>query len=399
MPSIRSILVLLFGNIATGYLVPNPPGKYNVTLTTGSLVDYSRDDIYAATPTPRALMLSIFQPTRCPRTVPVPYMPNKTAEYQGPALAETFDITADFAPLFLGAQLPVCDQHDKQCSPMDDSPILLFSSSYSIPRLYYSVLASAIASEGFTVITIDHPSDGNIIVYPDGHAVYNNASILDSPTWDIYPRAKDASFVIDQLRNATAMAALIPKRGHRSFLTDRIAMLGHSLGGATAVVAAKEDHRIRAAVNWDGTLIGSPNVSGLSKPVLFITHNDDTAADCTWEDAWTQLDGPKSMVHIANTTHETFSDVPILLEAAGLGTASFADLLGTILPAQMVDILTTFTTTWVRGAFDDEPGKSLLPDLRQASFPEVSIETNRHFESMAPCCIDSLTGERRGTYN
>jgi dienelactone hydrolase len=377
MQSMLSILLLLLANTTVGYLVPNPPGKYNVTLTTGALIDYTRNDPYAATPTPRALMLSVFQPTTCASTVPVPDMPNQTAEYQGPFLEETFNISTNFTPLFLGARLPVCSDHPDSCPPLDDGPILLFSPGYSIPRLYYNVLASAIASEGFTVITIDHPEDANIIIYPDGHAVYNNASILSSPTWDEYPRAADASFVIDQLSNATAIAELLPQRGPRPFPTDRVAMLGHSLGGASAIVAASRDPRIRGAVNWDGTIFGSPPLSGLSQPVLFMTHDNTT--DPTWLAAWPQLKGAKLVIHVANTTHETFSDVPTLLQAAGLSTVPFADLLGTIAPDEMVRILTAYTTAWMNGAFTGKEGGALLQGQERGRFPEVSIMMGGNF--------------------
>ncbi|KAK3934335.1 Alpha/Beta hydrolase protein [Diplogelasinospora grovesii] len=384
MQSMLSILLLLLANTTAGYLVPNSPGKYNVTLTTGPLIDYTRNDPYAATPTPRALMLSVFQPATCASTVPVPDMPNKIADYQGPFLEKTFNISVNLTPLFLEARLPVCSDHPDSCSPLDDGPILLFSPGYSIPRLYYNVLASAIASEGFTVITIDHPEDANIIIYPDGHAVYNNASILSSPTWDEYPRAADASFVIDQLSNATAMAELLPQRGPRPFPTDRVAMLGHSVGGASAIIAASRDPRIRGAINWDGTIFGSPPPSGLSQPVqimsqpvLFMSHQN--YADPSWLAAWPQLKGPKLVVYVANTTHYTFSDVPTLFQAAGQSTAPFADLLGTIAPAEMVRILTAYTTAWMNGAFTGKEGGPLLQGQEPGKFPEVSTMMKGNF--------------------
>jgi dienelactone hydrolase len=309
-------------------------------------------------------------------------MPNKTADYQGGFLQQTFNISADLTPLFLEAHLPVCPGHaHKRCSPQDDFPILLFSPGYSIPRLYYNILASAIASEGFTVITIDHPHDANILVYPDGHAVYNNASILNSPTWDEYTRAADASFVIDQLSNATAMAELLPHRGARPFPTDRVAMLGHSVGGASAIIAASRDPRIRAAINWDGTIFGSPPPPGsglsepvlpMSQPVLFLSHQD--FLDPSWASTWPLLKGPKMVAYVANTTHYTFSDMPSLLEAARQSTAPFSDLLGTIAPARVVRILTAYTIAWVKGAFAGETG-----GLELGGFPEVETLIKGNF--------------------
>ena len=371
MQSMPSILLLLLANTIVGYLVPNPPGKYNVTLATGPLIDYTRNDPFAATPTPRTLMLSIFQPATCASTMPVSYMPSKTADYQGPWLQKIFNISANLTPLFLKARLPVCSDHAGSCSSLDDVPILLFSPGYGIPRLYYNVLASAIASEGFIVITIDHPEDANIITYPDGHAVYNNDTIMSTLVFQEHLpiRVVDASFVIDQLSNATAMAELLPQRVPRPFSTNRVAMLGHSLGGVTAVLAAVKYYGLRCAINWDGTFVEPPPSSGVSQPVLLMSHG---FADSSWPAAWPLLKGPKLWVNIANATHETFSDVPTLLEAAGQNPAALAGLLGTIAPAEMVQILVAYTTAWLQGVFSGKEGGPLLQGQEPDRFPEVS---------------------------
>ncbi|PWN86884.1 hypothetical protein FA10DRAFT_269974, partial [Acaromyces ingoldii] len=257
--------------------------------------------------------------------------------------------------------------------------ILLFSPGYGIPRLYYSVLAAAIASEGFTVVTIDHPGDANIITYPDGHAVYANdtSSVIEIIQQHLLVRAADVTSVIDQLSNATAMAALLPQRGYRPFPTDRIAMLGHSLGGATAVTAAGKDDRLRGAINWDGTLYEPLPASGLSQPVLFIAHG--TADDDSWTQAWPLLTGPKLWLTINETQHQTFSDVPTLLQAAGQNATAYADLLGTIAPAEMVRILTAYTTAWMKGSFAGRQGGPLLDGREQAKYPEVSTVMKANF--------------------
>ena len=102
-----------------------------------------------------------------------------------------------------------------------------------------------------------------------------------------------------------------------------------------------------------------------------MTHVNGT--DPTWLAAWQQLKGPKLIVCVANTTHETFSDVPTLLQAAGQSAAPFADLLGTIAPAEMVRILTSYTTSWMNGVFAGKKGRALLQGLEQGKFSEVSV--------------------------
>ena len=370
-PTIQTSLLLLANTVA-GYQVPDPPGKYDTTLTTGPLVDHSRNE--------RALMLSVFQPATCSSTMPVSYMPNKTAEYQGPFLRQQFNISADFTPVFLEARLPVCPDNSDGCSPLENTSILLFSPGYGIPRLYYSALASAIASEGFIVITIDHPGEINIVTYPDGHSVYGPGP--SNPTPDEYVewtriRLADISFLIDQLSNATAMAGLLPQRGHRKFPSDRVAMLGHSLGGVTAVVAASEDPRVRGAINWDGSIFNSLPALGLSTPMMYVSEANTT--DPTWVAAWPKLKGPKLWLEVANTTHMSFSDAPTLLQAAGQDVAAFADLLGTIKSYELVRILTTYTAAWMEGAFNGNVGGPLLEGKQPERFPEVSVVTKSNY--------------------
>jgi dienelactone hydrolase len=187
-------------------------------------------------------------------------------------------------------------------------------------------------------------------------------------------RVTDASFVIDQLSNATAIAKLLPHRGPRPFPTDRVAMLGHSLGGVAAVIAAGRDARIRGAINWDGTFLESP--SEVSQPVLLMSHG---MADESWPATWPLLKGPKLWVDIANTTHETFSDVPTLLQAAGQDATELAGLLGTIAPHEMVRILVTYTTAWMKGAFAGKEGGPLLEGQKPCRFPEASVVMKENF--------------------
>jgi dienelactone hydrolase len=325
-------------------------------------------------------MLSVFRPATCAFTVPVFYMPNKTAKYQGPWIQKMFNISVDLTPLFLEAHLPVCPDDPINCSPLHDVPILLLSPGYRGSRLYYNVIASAIASEGFIVITIDHPGETNVITYPDGYTVYSNLSNvvdLDELTPYAYARAADASFIIDQLSNATAMTELLPQHGPRQFPTDRVAIIGHSLGGASAVLAAGQDPRIRGAINMDGPFFGSLPPSGLSRPVLYVATEPDN--DPRWLTTWPELKGPKLWIKVASLSHEGMLDLPTLLQAAGQYTGALADLFGTTTPTKWVRILTTYATEWMNGAFAGKVGGPLLQGQEPDRFPEVSTVRKDNF--------------------
>jgi dienelactone hydrolase len=360
-----SFLPLLLTTTGTGYLLPNPPGKYNVTVTTGAITDYNRDA--------RTLMLSVFQPATCASTVPVIYMPNKTAGHEGTILERNYNVSLDLSPLFSEARQPVCLE---DCSPEDDAPVLLLSPGYRGTRLYYNFLASAIASEGFTVITIDHPGETSSITYPNGTAVYvdlPNPTNIDDETPYAYIRAADAIFIIDQLSNATATAELF----HRQVSTDHVVMAGHSIGGAAAVLAASQDSRIRGVINWDGPFFGSLPPSGLSQPVLYV---GTKRSEPRFTAIWPKFNGPKLWIEVANLVHEGMTDLPTLLQAAGQNTTGFlTDWLGTIAPNQSVRILTAYATEWMKCTFAGKVGGPLLEGQESYKFPEVSIVRRGNF--------------------
>jgi hypothetical protein len=71
--------------------------------------------------------------------------------------------------------------------------------------------------------------------------------------------------------------------------------------------------------------------------------------------------------------HETFSNVPTLLEGAGQNSPAFVGFLGTIVPAELVGILAAYTAAWMNGVFMDKIKRPLLEGEGLNRFPEVSI--------------------------
>jgi pimeloyl-ACP methyl ester carboxylesterase len=230
------------------------------------------------------------------------------------------------------------------------------------------------------VITIDHPGETSVITYPDGNTIYSNLSNvadLDELAPYSYTRTADASFIIDQLNNATAMNELRPQNGPRQIPTHRLAILGQSLGGAAAVLAAAQDPRIRGAINLDGPFFGSLPPSGLSSPVLYLA--TDREEDPRFLKIWPELNGPKLWIKVANLSHEAMLDLPTLLQAAGQYTGALADLFGTTAPAEWVRIVTAYATEWMNGTFAGEMGGPLLEGQEPDRFPEVSIVRKDNF--------------------
>ncbi|KAF1828552.1 hypothetical protein BDW02DRAFT_223615 [Decorospora gaudefroyi] len=156
-------------------------------------------------------------------------------------------------------------------------------------------------------------------------------------------------------------------------------MLGHSLGGASAILTAAQDPRIRCAIIWDGPFLGSLPLSGLSQPALHVTteRNEDNSS---LRGLWPKFKGPKLWIKVADLLHEGMLDIPTLLQAVGQDPGVFADLLGTIAPAKTVRILTAYAVEWINGTFAGEVGGPLLQGQQPDIFPEVTTVRKDNFQ-------------------
>jgi dienelactone hydrolase len=72
----------------------------------------------------------------------------------------------------------------------------------------------------------------------------------------------DVSLVLDELTSKWKGAWLVDP--------SRIAMAGHSIGGASSIAAVLADSRVRAGVDIDGTTCAPIPDTGLSRPVLLL---------------------------------------------------------------------------------------------------------------------------------
>jgi pimeloyl-ACP methyl ester carboxylesterase len=238
-------------------------------------------------------MLSAFYPvdphTQCSTQI-VPYMPPATAHIQDAYYAPYGLPNGSFEHL----QLSLCKlSHSAHTTT---HPLLLFSPGLGNSRLIYSALAQSIASHGYTVITIDHPHDANVVEYPDGTLIFGaNITTLAQIEEALRIRVQDVRFVLDQLSQRDVASVLIPTI-HAPLNTSSVLIAGHSLGGATAAEAMLVDDRLVGGVDLDGTLFGEVVTKGLGKHrpfVLFGHEGKNQTTDSTWEEIWGRLKGWK----------------------------------------------------------------------------------------------------------
>jgi pimeloyl-ACP methyl ester carboxylesterase len=340
----------LFAAVNATVVIPHPNGTYGVGLSIGRLTDTDRMDPYN-TKQHRNVVLSAFYPigplAKCDTKV-VDYMPPATAQIQDEFYAQYGLPNGSFERLRLSlCRIP---QHTKAF------PLLVFSPGLGNSRLIYSALAQSIASNGYTVITIDHPYDANIVEYPDGTLV-SGANITTNAQIEqaLAVRVKDVSFVLDVLSHLSGVRKLIPS-AENPLNTTHAVVAGHSLGGATAAQAMLADSRLIGGINLDGTFFGSVLKKGLDRPFLIFGHKGkNQSTDTSWKALWRGLKGWRRELELMGSQHATFSDLPVLIDVLGLrAKLPGADqVLGTIGGERARKVVSTYVVKFVdfvRGA-------------------------------------------------
>jgi hypothetical protein len=227
-------------------------------------------------------MISLFYPTHDTHHPLVPYLPANLA-----AAADQF---LGFPAGFL-EQIQTRSFASARLEELQNLLILLFSPSLGSSREAHQILLEGLASYGYFVVAMDHTYDAQVVEFPSGELVFGLPTINgDAEALDV--RAKDTSFVVNQLANSSFIQQ-VPGIVHRKLDTSRIAMFGHSLGGATALEAMQADHRIIGGCNLDGPLSGSPQLAkGINKPfLLFAAAGHDRFNGLAWAETWKHLTG------------------------------------------------------------------------------------------------------------
>jgi dienelactone hydrolase len=256
--------------------LPAPTGPFPVGRMQFVWTDPSRFELWSDDPAEfRCLLVHVWYPAqRAPGDTLAPYFPDLRALRGGFHWYERFAIhavhshaLADAAP---AAAVPL--------------PVLVFSPGANNSSLFYASLLEELASYGYLVVGMEHTYEGRGQAFPDGRITSALAErhrpSAGSPTREaddarfyrqrVEVRARDASFVIDQLARANREGVL----GGRLDLT-RVGVFGHSLGGVAAAYAAMSDDRFAAAANLDGLTYGQPlyaNPVGeaITQPFLYL---------------------------------------------------------------------------------------------------------------------------------
>ncbi len=370
------------GDVATGrgpapYL-PEPTGPYPAGTVSVWLTDASRPDPWVSGLNARELMVSLWYPAVPSDGPRARYMTPAESELQLTSRGITGipqDTLSTVQTNAVSDARPAGRQHSL--------PLVVLSPGFTNSRSTLTGLAEDLASHGYVVAGIDHTYESHATAFPDGRVttcLAREAPRRDRKEEVAAGRAADVCFVLDELTGAHAAwpgAGLIDP--------SRMAMAGHSAGGAAAIAAMLADSRIRAGIDMDGSTAAPIPDEGLARPFLFLGKQSNytpgrgaavttlrdwkllRGAVITWERDWELLTGWKRWLVVAGAVHASFTDLALLADQTGLDTG--AGLSG----ARSLDI----TRAYVRAFFDQHlRGRpQALLDRPSQRYPEVTFCT------------------------
>ena len=217
--------------------LPEPSGPHHVGSEIFRWTDNARPETLTADPSDhRQVIAQAWYPTDTTKGRAVPYF---EAQDKLPSSIAGM-------PSFMFASFGAVSTHATFGTPVSAAqqawPVLLFSPGLSVPREMYTALSADLASRGYVVIALSTPYESAPTVLADGRVVGQTAhpDVMGPPPHPelerlIDIRAADSSFVLDQLAALRRTAPGSPLAGHLDL--RHVGIVGHSLGGATAVQA------------------------------------------------------------------------------------------------------------------------------------------------------------------
>ncbi len=189
-------------------------------------------------------------------------------------------------------------------------PVVVLMPGLGLAVPQYAVIAEDLASRGYVVAGVTPTGSANVTVL-DGRVMGPTADGNPSDfagEQTAHDRAVgerllsvwvgDARFGADTAGRLSESVLLA-----RHLDADRVAYVGHSFGGSTALEACHEDARCFSAVNLDGALYGPVATQGLGVPSLLLAHDGSCiTGDCTPGSAEDRADAAAGTAYVSAST-------------------------------------------------------------------------------------------------
>lgn len=308
--------------------LPKPSGDYPVGTASYYFVDSNREEIYTDNPNDyRELMVRVWYPSE-------KVSGGKHAPYLSEVLIKAIAISWDTSTGDSSDKFKTIPTHSIINAPIartkPNYPVLLFSHGFGILPEFNTINTEELASQGYVVVSINHSYDSVASIFPNGRIANQSpvfytddkSKFMELLKQSVGVRAKDASFVLDKLKDINAGKDPLQILTGKLNL-NRVGMFGHSLGGATTVQTLLQDKRFKAGVHLDGGLFINGINQNLSQPFMFMNNEfleTSNSSEPELQEAiklqntfleHLQNDGYK--VKIRGTSHFYFNDLPFML--------------------------------------------------------------------------------------
>ncbi|GJD21016.1 carboxylic ester hydrolase [Rivularia sp. IAM M-261] len=395
-------------NQASSFKLPTPSGAYQVSTTAYYLIDSSRKETYKSeiydlttrklitNPPPtnrRELMVSVWYPAVSKSILKTaPYVDEGFALATADGFAPNLGVSPDkFTQLITRIIQTNAIPKASIANALKRYPVVIFSPGFGSTPRFYTNQIEQLASHGYVVVAIN-PTYEAPILFPGGRVItqstiFNfskaNQTKIDSTFNEaVKIRAKDVSFVLDEL-------ARINRKDSQGIFTgrldlNRVGIMGHSLGGDTAIEAMWRDGRIKAGINMDGgsygTLLSSKNKSSLNRPFLVMSHD---GADNALQLFYQRQKANAYRLTLRGSKHNTFMDFGLILPAfkahsTAQSKSQIEQSIGSIKPQRAANIISAYTLAFFNQYLKGK--NETLLKTPSPNYPEVVIESrNKHY--------------------
>ena len=373
--------------------LPKPSGTHRVGSVVFRWTDVGRPEVFTADVSDRRQVIAqAWYPTDATTGKAVPYF---EAQDRLPS-------SISGLPSFLYGSFGSVATHATAATPVSAVqrtwPVLFFSPGLSIPREAYTALCADLASRGYVVVALSVPYESSVSVMAGGRVVgqMTYPDVMGPPPHRalehlIDIRAADTRFALDQLHQLARLEPRSPLVGHLDL--QRVGIVGHSLGGATAVQVLDSDPRFKVGVNLDGKLFGTEPDARPKRPFLWIQSAGPQTPEYTnGRDRFLahQRDYG-TLLTIRKSVHLSFTDDPSYLTSLGRGLVGTTIGIGSFSLAGMTSMAGDTIAAFVGPALGIRSGRSLGEVL--AIHPSIRSESRIGRETTAPRASSSATLE------
>jgi predicted dienelactone hydrolase len=203
---------------------------------------------------------------------------------------------------------------------------------------------------------------------------YSMAEHLATQVMNVW--IEDVKFVLDRLQQLNAVDPTSRFKGKLDM--QKVGIVGHSLGGATAAQFCHDDARCKAGIDIDGMPFGSVIQEGLHQPFFFIMSDHSRESGSEVRTVKNNIDsiygklpeGKRWQITIIGANHFSFSDQMLTKNSVFLAILQRFGVLGSLDGRRGLAItstcMRTFFDVYLKGLPNGELNKlpTLYPELK-----------------------------------